>query len=248
MNFQFSKFASSANSGASPVENQTVGFRLNFQKRDNAGFTLIETMVALAVILAAVVGPAALVSRGLFNFSFSKNKIIAANLAQEGIELVRLVRDNNIMCDKLDDGTLDGSWEWTRDPRSISGGTMEGEWSSDAAGFVSFESAAAPPPCVSPTLTSPVLNPPTNSLLKLEQDQVSSRYGLYNYSTGNDTIFVRLITIDIGPSVFDGDIPQSEQMDIISTVEWIERGVHDTACPILESRCLTLQERFYNWK
>lgn len=73
-----------------------------------SGFTLIETVVALAVITGAIVGPYTLATRGLLDSQTSRNKLIALNLAQEGIELVRKIRDDNVL--RLDGG---GGGTWT---------------------------------------------------------------------------------------------------------------------------------------
>lgn len=76
------------------------------------GFTLIETIIALAVITSAVVGPFSLATKGILNASFAKNKIIAANLSQEGVELVRKIRENNILAGRnWDYGIASGSWQ-----------------------------------------------------------------------------------------------------------------------------------------
>lgn len=82
--------------------------RFDFKK----GFTLIETIIALAVITSAVVGPFSLATKGILNASFAKNKIIAANLSQEGIELTRKIRENNILASRSwDAGISSGSWQ-----------------------------------------------------------------------------------------------------------------------------------------
>lgn len=60
-----------------------------------SGFSLIETMVAIAVLVMVITGPITLAANSLKSASISKNNFIAANLAQEGIELMRLYRTNN---------------------------------------------------------------------------------------------------------------------------------------------------------
>lgn len=60
------------------------------------GFTLLETLVAILVLsiaLAAIVGLAA---QSLHSVSGLKQQTVAINLAHEGVELVRNVRDNNL--------------------------------------------------------------------------------------------------------------------------------------------------------
>lgn len=59
------------------------------------GFTLIEVMVAVAVLSIGFVGAANLISYNISNSAKAINKTIATNLAQEGLELVRNIRDTN---------------------------------------------------------------------------------------------------------------------------------------------------------
>src|SRR3989344_3040419 len=86
------------------------------------GFTLLETIVALAVITAAVVGPVVLITSGLISFGFAKNKLIALNLAQEGLELVRAIRENNVLCE-----ALKGAGEKKAFKNPSAGGNMDDE-------------------------------------------------------------------------------------------------------------------------
>ena len=61
------------------------------------GFTLIETMVAISLLMVALIPPMSLASQALTAAYYSRNQITAFYLAQEGIEIVRAVRDSNIM-------------------------------------------------------------------------------------------------------------------------------------------------------
>ncbi|MBU4536793.1 prepilin-type N-terminal cleavage/methylation domain-containing protein [Patescibacteria group bacterium] len=70
------------------------------QKKNNRlqrGFTLIETFVAIAVLLIAMSGPLVLVTKGLSISKMAKGQITAIYLAQEAIEYMRNVRDTNIL-------------------------------------------------------------------------------------------------------------------------------------------------------
>ncbi len=59
------------------------------------GFTLVEALVAL-VILSIALGPSLILSSDITNVaSVIQNDLIAANLAQEGVEVVRALRDSN---------------------------------------------------------------------------------------------------------------------------------------------------------
>lgn len=64
-------------------------------KQNTAGFTLIETMVAVAIITIGFVAVLSLVNTSLSYISAIRNRLIAANLAAEGIEVMRNIRDSN---------------------------------------------------------------------------------------------------------------------------------------------------------
>ena len=61
------------------------------------GFTLVETMVAISLLTIAIVAPMALTVQSLATAYYARDETIAGNLAQEGIEAVRSVRDTNIL-------------------------------------------------------------------------------------------------------------------------------------------------------
>ena len=66
-----------------------------------AGFTLIETLVAISLLSVAIVAPMSLVSQSLAAATYSRDQVAAYNLAQEGIESVRGIRDGNILANAL---------------------------------------------------------------------------------------------------------------------------------------------------
>lgn len=61
------------------------------------GFTLIETLIAIAVLTLSIVGPFQVV-QGVLNSAYNaRDQLTAAGLAQEGMEYVREVRDSNYL-------------------------------------------------------------------------------------------------------------------------------------------------------
>lgn len=85
---------------------------LNIQ---NKGFTLVETLVALAVISTALMGVSSLIIANIFNARAVQHNLVAGNLVQEGLEVVRAIRDNdwlsgNNFGDALPDGLYRVQW------------------------------------------------------------------------------------------------------------------------------------------
>lgn len=60
------------------------------------GFTIVETLVAISVLMIAIAGPLVVASKGLTGTNLSKDQMIAAYLAQESMEAVKNIRDNNL--------------------------------------------------------------------------------------------------------------------------------------------------------
>ena len=59
------------------------------------GFSLIETMVAIGILLMALAGPMTIAARGVFAAGVARDQITAYFLGQEAMEYVRSVRDGN---------------------------------------------------------------------------------------------------------------------------------------------------------
>jgi Tfp pilus assembly protein PilV len=64
-------------------------------KKLEAGFTLIETLIAISILILAVTGAFAAAQNGISSAIFSKDQIVAFYLAQEGVETIRNRRDQN---------------------------------------------------------------------------------------------------------------------------------------------------------
>lgn len=69
-------------------------------KTTENGFSIIEVIVAIGVILIAFTGMLTLINRSLAFHDLAYSRLIASYLAQEGIEIVRNIRDNNILQSK----------------------------------------------------------------------------------------------------------------------------------------------------
>ncbi len=64
-----------------------------FIKIHNAGFTLVEALVAISILMIAIASPMTLAQKGLSTANLSKDQMIASFLAQDAIEAVKNIRD-----------------------------------------------------------------------------------------------------------------------------------------------------------
>lgn len=59
-----------------------------------SGFTLVETLVSITILLLVIIGPMTISSTASKSTSFSSDQVTAFFLAQEGLELVQKARDD----------------------------------------------------------------------------------------------------------------------------------------------------------
>lgn len=73
------------------------------------GFTIVETMVAIAILLLSITAPLTIAEKGLASAEAARHEITAFYLAQEGLEYVRNLRDTNAL------SGLGGGANWLQD-------------------------------------------------------------------------------------------------------------------------------------
>ena len=69
--------------------------------RKKAGFTLLETLVAVTIFTIAIGGPFFAASRALVSTTDARNRLTATYLAQEGIEYIQSMRNTTYLADYL---------------------------------------------------------------------------------------------------------------------------------------------------
>ena len=238
LNFGFCILHFNFKKGFTPLEvSPDVASGLPFRKRNGllTGFTLIETVVALSVILAGVLGPVYLITKSISTGPFSKNKLTSLNLAQEGIELVREWRDNNVLCD-IKGGK---KWLWNADPDSPPGNPQT--LSSNNYYFLTINNTTELNKGTCKT-SEQITTPRFNTLTDANGKPLCFDGTFFTDCTaGSPTAFSRSVLIKNPPDNPDADngAKASDQLDAISTVTWAEPNGRKT---------ITLQERFYNWR
>jgi len=185
---------------------------------------MLETLVAISVMLVGIVGPISLIAQALASTAFSRNHIVAYNLAQEGIELVRAVRDDMVLCSRF-------------------GWTDFSNLGSLAPGYFEFDALLSTTiGCGSLSMNVPQ---PIRRAAATCNTPLHITNGIYTYTGGTITGFSRCVRICVPANaapcsaVADPDIPASDQFEIISTVTWEERGA---------TKNISLRDRLYDWR
>jgi len=88
-------------------------------QKNNLGQGLLETIVALGIIVSGVVGMVSLTLSNQISSADSSERLIAANLAREGVEVARNIRDTNWLACEIAGGVL-GCNDWDEGLTSVS--------------------------------------------------------------------------------------------------------------------------------
>jgi prepilin-type N-terminal cleavage/methylation domain-containing protein len=70
--------------------------KIRSTKRDQ-GFTLVETLIAVTILVVSVVTPLSIASQAMVYSATARDQIIASNLAQEAIDFIRNERDRSAL-------------------------------------------------------------------------------------------------------------------------------------------------------
>ena len=76
------------------MKNSPSGF---VRKHASRAFTLIETLVAISLLVVAIAAPMSLAAQSLSSAFYARDQITAFHLAQEAIESLRNARDHNLL-------------------------------------------------------------------------------------------------------------------------------------------------------
>lgn len=204
-------------------------------RHSEKGMTLIETIVALGLLTTGIIGGLALAIYSLGSSEDVLNQITATNLAREGIEVIRGMRDTNWLNDSLGDcsskmGTGQQCYNnWENSVYHIMGNPP------GKAYQIVFDPLTSSWSIVSQNSTDPVW--------KLYAGQ----YGTYVTSGSVATAFSRQIVMqDDRTSGFSANNPRKY---ISSIVWWTDRGCPASATVPTASKCkVEIQEYLTNWK
>jgi len=159
----------------------------------NPGFSLVETLVAVTILLIVIVGPMTLAANATRSTNFSSEQVIATFLAQEGAELAQIARDNILL------------------PRFA--GTPGNAWTgfTDTAGaYADCFAAGCGLSIDDPTGTILVTNCAGGGCV-LRRD-IGANRSLYNYNTGTPTVYTRTVTMS--------ETVAGREVRVVSQVTW----------------------------
>lgn len=169
-----------------------------------SGFSLVETLVAITILLVVIVGPMSISSSAARGTSFASEQVIAFFLAQEGAEIAQKARDDLLLRNFLD--SSDGNYiadPWDQFINPSSGGLYNECFTVSGCGLELNTDAIG-------SLKNPVSCSGTACRLYFNDASDRSRYT--HISTGATTTdFTRVITMEsIG----------NRSVEVTSTVFW----------------------------
>ena len=105
------------------------------------GFTIIEVLIAVAVITIGVLGILGVIYQTTSYIALSSSRLVAIYLAQEGMEIVRNIRDTNWLNNRSWDEGLNimGEWEAVYDESALTT-FQEGRNLKTNGGFYNYNS------------------------------------------------------------------------------------------------------------
>lgn len=82
---------------------------IKFVIKNNKGFTLLEALVAISILMVAISAPITIAQKGLSSAIYTKSQMIASYLAQDAIEYIKNRRDV-VTINSLDSGSHSYDW------------------------------------------------------------------------------------------------------------------------------------------
>jgi prepilin-type N-terminal cleavage/methylation domain-containing protein len=77
---------------------------------NQAGFTLVESLVAITIFVMVILGPITIAAKGMQSSYYANEQATAIFLAQEGLESIKRMRDDNALDVYVNSAA--NSWAW----------------------------------------------------------------------------------------------------------------------------------------
>lgn len=173
------------------------------------GYSLVEVLVAITILMLAIVGPLTIAARGLQSSQFAKDQTTAFLLAQEGIEAFVAIRNQEIISG-VKNGDLSIVWDWVDKP------SLDPCFINDSVTFISDGDVGCNVDFHDATLSdgNSIADCSNLSDCLLDYDEtpnIRAPFHLNDGTTDNDSKYTRVITLE---NVDD------KELKITSTVSW----------------------------
>lgn len=219
----------------------------NLKYNESRGFTLVEVMVAVAILAVSIAVAISIVPSGLNAARHARNQITASYLAQEGMEMVRNNRDNGMIFESPGFPGVSTRWLEHVDDAG-NGGRSIFDCLNVKCGTNAFL-----PPGYGVTLYSC----PLSGCDKLRYIDTPSGGRIYGYGSPFDSspvsIFTRTVEITeiphnfpssggpvlINASGLSEDNPDHSEIAVTVTVTWSDGGG--------SSKSIVVRENMFNW-
>jgi prepilin-type N-terminal cleavage/methylation domain-containing protein len=168
-----------------------------YTKHTQGGFSLVEMLVAVSILLIVIVGPMTVTSRTAKSSSYATEQVQAFFLAQEGIELIQKVRDDMLL--EQFDG---GGTAWDEFTDATGSGVLADCYDGTGCG-ISWDAGSG-------TIVNVVsCDPVTGCELRFND---AAERSFYNHSLGitSSPAFTRVVRL----------VDQGERVSVTSTVTW----------------------------
>lgn len=189
------------------------------------GFTIVESLFAIFILVISVTGPMAFTQSGLRAAYIARDQVTAFYLAQDAIEYVKNIRDDNSLI-YIDDPANLGSGGWLTDLSPCFEGITDGCTIDTIDEEITECIDANHPGCFNGSDFNPL---------------VRDGNGFFRTSEGvEDSIYVREIIIRPVPSGLDIDDPNLNEVEIDVVVKW--KTPHTAG-----EKSINVKENMFNW-
>jgi Tfp pilus assembly protein PilV len=182
------------------------------------GFTLVETLIAVTILITAVTGPLSIASRGLSTALTAKDQVTAYYLAQDAMEFIRFARDTN----RLEGG------DWITGAGSLDSSKIINLTNCTNANGCSVDSAAGTTPVSCSTASCTQGNIRYNTTTRLYSNSGGSALTGINFN--------RVVKITTPNPPNDG----AKERTVNVTVSWSDTGGI--------TRSVNIIENIFNWE
>lgn len=190
--------------------------------RGHQGFTLIESLIAIAIVTVAISGPLWAAGRSLEAAQIAQDQLVATGLAQEAVEYVRAVRDDEYLA-AYNTGANNGWANFLTDVQGCGSAQVTPGCELNLNDWARPYPSSTGQPLTACSQSGATCAAP----LKLKTQGAEN---IYNRTKGTPTPFVRVVTVD---SVGTASV-QVER--VVATVSWT---VHGAAYQVSTSDDLT---------